>query len=324
MTLDERAFSQALHDAVRDPLVPPAMAARVVAGHRRRRRMLAGATVGATAAAAFAAVLAVPALRAGDDPTPPAAAVSGTYWANGVVIAKPGMPVLFCRPGYRVVPADPPPPACDFSVTATGVDLDRLASRDVEPDGTVWGYAWLAGRLDGDAFEVLRQDAPRREGSLFGDAYSAPCAAPPGGWPVHVKEEGPTQLIDHAKAWAAAHPGEVVQLAYRDARGERQVIVAVTAVHPQVVEDALRPVYGEALCVVPSRYSVAELDAARADLRAYLATHEGTFEEPKLTSDAQPVFELHVKVRVPELHELVTRHDPRLIDADAWLEPISL
>ncbi len=319
MSIDERALSQALHDAVRDPVVPPSLATRVAARHRRRRRVLASGTVGVTAAAVLATVVVANAVRRPVDETTPASPgpVVGTV---GVVVARPGQAPLFCASVMRHVPMNPPPPSCQPPwVRVEGVDLDRLAGR-AEKDGTVWGGARLVGEYREGTLYVTRQDAVQRIRPLMGRRYPIPCAAPSGGWPVNGTSESQPGF-DELKEWTSRHRDEVVMKAYAQADDGRWVFV-VTAVHPEVVEKAFPD--ERSLCVVRSRYTPAQIAAAEADVRAYRERELGIAGEATDSREgAQVHVALSVRLRDAEVDALVARHPAGLVEVEEFLLPVT-
>ena len=315
--MTEPHLADALRDLVREPVVPPALATRVKHAHaRRRQRRLAAAGVASVAVVAGVVTLGPAAARRPDSATSPSERVLG---ANGVVVAAPGQPVSFCRnePVADVLLPNraPSPPECRTSVVATGVDLARLAYRQ-ERDGTVWGTAWLEGTYAGGTLAVTSQEAPRPVTPDPDPTFGIPCPPPPGGWePMPPKVSEPLPVV----AWGDAHPGLIVgrRIGY-DGRTPVQVVVATDVA---AVEAGLKPIYGNGLCVVQSRYTAEQVDAAIRDVAAFL-------EMPWLTqADIDDETQMHMDVPVAlvdaEAEALVARHAPGLIRLDPWLRPVS-
>jgi hypothetical protein len=309
-------LTEALHDLVRDPVVPPSLASRVATAHaRRRRRRAIGASAVAVAAVAGLATV-VPSLARRPAPVAPASPVPRMLGATGVVVARPGQPVRFCdtEPRADVAGRPPEPPACaHMAVNVDGVDLGRLAYRQ-ESGGTVWGSAWLEGEYADSMLTVLRQEAPR----ALHDPVNlpVPCPAPSGGWP-----EAPPVVSEPLAvvAYSDAHPGLVVGKRIGYAGGRRVQIVS--AVDPERVEAELGPQYNGALCVVRSRYTAEQIDAAVADARDFLGVayrYEADIDEHAQMYADVPV----VADEDPGAQELVARHPAGLVRLDPWLKPV--
>ena len=104
---------------------------------------------------------------------------------QGTVIAPAGQPVRLCVRGAQVAIPDPPPPHCVAGVPVTGVDLDRLSSRQ-ERYGTVWGGAWVEAVYRSGALTVTRQEDSRPgpgRGPDAGAADTVPCRSRPAAGP---------------------------------------------------------------------------------------------------------------------------------------------
>ncbi len=323
MTLDERAFTRALHAAVEDPVLPDGLAARVARAHGRRRRRAAYAG-GVAAVLAVAATLAVPAVVKRAEPATPVTPTGPLVTANGAVIARPGQPMRFCEIRYRADTASAAkhPPECWNEVDVTGVDLDPL-DRHWGEDGDVrWGDIWVKGIFSGGTLHVVEQGSEWRFTDT-GPHHACPSAVPPAG-------SANTMDSTAADHWRQAHPGEVVGVVGVVVDQARQrALMVVGAIHPEVVEAALRPVYGDALCVVRSRYTFAEIAAAVADARTFVRDrgytdglpHVALDVDEKFDSGGQAYVKVHVAVTDPAVEALAARHPAGLVRVDPWLEP---
>lgn len=314
--MTEPHLTRALRDLVREPVVPPALGRRVADAHaRRRRRRAAVASVAAVAAVVGGATL-LP--SSGREPSTAVTAgpSARTLGADGNVVAKPGEPVRFCKNEPRTLLPDAAstPPGCNTSVTVTGVDLDDLSGRE-ERDGVVWGGAWLEGTYADGVLTVVRQEAPRNERDP--DPTGAiPCPRPEGGWPAAppetVREPSP------ALAYQMAHPDLVV--GRRKGWDGGQQVQIVTATDVARVEADLKPVYGGALCVVASRYTAEQVDAAIQDVAAFLKMPWLT--QADIDDEAQVHMDVPVAVADAEAEALVARHPDGLVRLDPWLRPV--
>lgn len=315
--MTEPHLTDALRDLVREPAVPPALGARVAQAHaRRRRRRTAVASVVAVAAVAGGVTL-LP--SSGREPSTAVTAgpSARTLGADGEVVAKQGEPVRFCKhqPEPRLPNDLPKPPRCDTSVNVVGVDLDALVARQ-ERDGTIWGSAWLEGTYDRGALMVTRQESPRNERDPD-PAFPIPCPRPEGGWPAAppetVREPSP------ALAYQMEHPDLIV--GRRKGHDGRQSVQIVTATDVARVEADLKPVYGGALCVVRSRYTAEQVDAAIRDVAEFLKMPWLT--QADIDEEAQVHMDVPVAVVDAEAEALVARHPEGLVRLDPWLRPVS-
>jgi len=260
---------------------------------------------------AVAATLALPAALRRAQPKPPAAPTGPYLAGSGVVIAAPGRPLRFCEERFRTDDLPPRPPECWVGVDVTGVDVEGLTGRSYQNGGLRWWDAWLAGTYRDGVLYVAEQ-GPRR--------YPQP---PRSGNPCGETAPGTLDDVDGTagERWKAAHPGEIVEAVgvQVDERTRRGVYV-VTAIHPEVVEAALRPAYGDALCVVRSRYSFAEIAAALADAEAF--PHAGYLTAvQERAPDGQPYVRVNVFTEGPAERALVARHPEGLVVLRPWLAP---
>ena len=333
---EDRALSAALRGLVTDPAVPDALADRVATGYARRRRRRAGATAAATALGvgviAVAPSLARPART--DRPlvtTTASPTVSPSrvplpkgpmVAANGLVVARPDDSVRFCPPRVQTLELrDPPvsePPSCGWGVPAFNVDLGALRDRQ-EQDGTVWGYAWLKGVYADGTLTVAEQagagpggDGPRPTDDRL------PCEAPPGGW-----QAGPQPSLGAANDYADENPGQVVHLRY-GRPVPRAALVVVAVIDPEPAEAALRPVYGDRVCIVKSRYTREQVAAARKAVSDHMTRYGGISSGAGYTfsRDGQVAINLEADVMTPELAALLDQHPEGLIQPTFWLGPV--
>jgi hypothetical protein len=250
-----------------------------------------------------------------EHPVPGGPRVAGT----GMVLATPGRPVLFCPPRpVNVWSPSPAPPPCADGIPAEGADTGRLAHRGTQ-EGAVWGDAWLTGVLNGGTLYVTGQGPPRDDTSdPFAGLRAVPCPEPPGGWP-----RGEPSLAA-ADRYAATHRGEVVDVRYALPPGGAHVLV-VTLRHPALAEAALRPAYGTRLCLVRSRYTVAQVARTRAAISRFMSEHRGVSGGAGFTAspDGQPWITFDVDVLTPEVRSLVAAQPRGLVRLTVWLAEVS-
>lgn len=150
----------------------------------------------------------------------------------------------------------PAPTPWPQAVPVEGADLDAVEQR-YERDGHVDGFARIHGRWLGGRIAVERQtpDRPADPGPEWTDP---PCPAPAGGWP---------RIPDpHWSPVPGDLEGAVAVTIFRPAPD--RVVVVVAASDVAAVEARWRPELGERLCVVESRWSRRDLDAAHEHLGA--------------------------------------------------------
>ena len=121
---------------------------------------------------------------------------------------------------------------------------------------------------------------------------------------------------------AQAHGEEVVHLAtFRP--GSRQAMLVVTSDDPELTTRRLAPVYGDRLCVVRSKWSRAQIETVRRELKAHMHdwnAYIGGFGG----SDAQGQvrFELEVVHVLPALASYAERLPDGLLVVNPWLAPV--
>lgn len=252
--------------------------------------------------------------------TPPVLHPGATVSGYGRVIGRsdgtwfePPLPRF--RP-LRGVPAIAPP--ASLAIPVAGVDLTRLEKRQ-EVDGTVEGWARLTGTWDGQGLQATgfaggaRQASGAPGNSRPWHWSKPPCPPPPGGWPSGRIDPA----IDYSVIPESA--GKVALTVFRPWPGSEVLVVA--AVRPDLVEVALRPLLGAALCVVPSTVTKAEIVAVREALAE--SAEPWTVYGHGATSDADglPLVAVDM-VRVTEpFAGWASTVTPGLLAVSAWLVP---
>jgi hypothetical protein len=304
-----------------------------------RTVLTVAAVVGAVVAVAGVAAVAGPE-RVAQRPAAPRAAApvpaGERVAADGTVLARPGQPVLFCPPRVVMWRGEfgdgPRPPDCGGGIPTEGVDLGALARRE-ERDGVVWGGAWLTGVFAGGTLTVTGQEAPRPGYGERTDLYTSPCPEPAGGWPGDKPIPGDYGTSDGERLYEQPglgaveryereNPGEVVH--HRYALPEKNASVVVVVVFDVArAEAALRPAYGDRLCVLESRYTVAQVKAAKKAAGDFvghpLVTSGGGFTASR---DGQPLVTIDADYATPEIEAFVASQPAGLVRADYWLAPV--
>jgi hypothetical protein len=165
------------------------------------------------------------------------------------------------------------------SVRIVGADFGAELTGRFERDGEVEGSATLTGTWAADRLQVERQDlhVPRHEN--IPNWTVPPCPPPEDGWPhqtwVHgikdmqTGERPAAQYVrqDYDLGDLRETGAAVVATTFRPS--EDQAVLVVAAADPEAVEAHLRPQLGQLLCVIPSKWTKAELEAVSAHLLAH-------------------------------------------------------
>jgi hypothetical protein len=170
-------------------------------------------------------------------------------------------------------------PAWSGSVRIVGADFGPELTGRFERDGAVEGSAALTGTWAADRLQVERQDLHAPQHRTIPNWTVPPCPPPEGGWPhqtwvydvkdVQTGERPAAQYVglDYDLGDLRETGAAVITTTFRP--GEDQAVLVVAAADPEAVEAHLRPQLGQLLCVIPSKWSKAELEAVRAHLHAH-------------------------------------------------------
>lgn len=263
--------------------------------------------------------------------------------ATGSVVSVPDRPVRLCAPvaqiGIGYAPGQEPPPRyCELGVDVEGVDLSALADRR-EKAGAVEGVATLTGTYRDGTLVVEQQDPPAEPARAEQEPDVPPCEAPDGGWPRDAgllrgpghEPEGDVNMMAEQPAmdaYRAEHPDDVVTIALLRPFPDSVLmgVSAVDAAAAERAEQALRPAYGERLCVVVSRFTRAQVTAAQAEIP--IGDEEGTRlgvmggAGEGVSDDLQVEVGYDVVMVTEELQRRADRHPPGLIALRPWLIPV--
>lgn len=284
--------------------------------HRRaalrfRRRMAMTSTV------AFVGLACATTLAAGFRPPGSAArSPEPVYRGSGAVIAVPGRPVRFCAATLEGLAQPEPIRYCDWGVDVVGVDLSALAFRRTW-HGATEGQASLWGHLRGGVLQVLSQAKPATDHE-WPALPAPPCRPPAGGWP---RSKGYADVPPTAAdAYRHSHPDDVVDALHLRAAADQVVVVVVVSAHVREAEAALRPAYGNRLCVWLDRYSPAQIAAVQTDPAFQLSPATQVYaRESPYTPDFQTVVIVRATRETAALRAAVARHPAGLVKLEPFL-----
>lgn len=243
--------------------------------------------------------------------------------ASGRLVRVPGRPVQFCPPlpvaavGYAAG-KEPAPAGCDgYGVDVVGAHLTDLDQRR-EKDGAVEGWATLRGTYRDGTLTVIDQKPPMPDRTSIPDWSRPPCPRPDGGWTGDAE----AALPDY-QAFEQEHPGEVASLVLFRPTDSRPVLVLVVQ-HPDVVRAAL-PADPATVCIVPSRYTAAQIEAARHDMDALMLPKGGHgvwSAGAGAAESGQLLLTVEAAMVTEPLRSLVLDAPAGLVQVDPWLRPV--
>lgn len=219
------------------------------------------------------------------------------------------VPLIAYAPGH-----EPAPRPSGIGVLTSGVDLNRLRFR-FEKDGAVSGLATLTGVWRGDRLHVDEQSEEPLDPEPWRPFWSTPpCPPPTHGWPQVPEgsniEPSPPESI----------PGRVSVVVFRPT--PTQVALVVATSQPDAAEALLRPIYGDALCIVESRWSPDQVGDVRQALHEHWAEW-GIYElGDQVGEDAQVTVSAKVVRVLPDMAEWSLTLPDGIFDVTSWLGPV--
>lgn len=202
------------------------------------------------------------------------------------------------------------------AVRIVGADFDALANR-LEHNGAIEGSATVTGVWSGEQLRINRQNPPRPRSAWVLPWITPPCPPPPGGWPDVIRRGD--ILLDYDLGDLQETGAAVAVTLFRPS--DHQAVLVVAASDPAAVEARLRPQLGDLLCVVPSRWTKAELDLVRSYLH-------GKFEQwnlyqlgPQNTADGQTCIAARLVRVLPEIAAWADSLPDGIVALDPWLAP---
>jgi hypothetical protein len=219
-------------------------------------------------------------------------------------VAGPG------KPGGRLVG-----PVSKMALRVTGADFSAVTGR-FEKDGAVEGWATLTGTWAGGEFLAVRQEPPAPRPAARTPWVTPPCPPPEGGWPAGpgTTPELASDLTDLAGTGAT-----VAVTWFRP--GEDQPVLVVAAADPAAVEARLRPRLGGSLCVVPSRWTKAQLDDVTSQLHQRLGQWSLSTLGRTSAADGQALISAHLFRILPEIAAWARSVPPGIVAFKPWLLP---
>lgn len=209
----------------------------------------------------------------------------------------------------------PAPRPSRLAVPIIGADIDAVAGR-YERDGHIDGSAEVTGEWLGPGIRVEEQRVhaePYSEGPRW---TVPPCPPPPSGWPRGQRDENLEFDLGDLETTGAA----VTFALFRPSPD--QTVLVVAARDPAAVEAHLRRQMGDRLCVVPSRWTKAQLDDTLNYLHARLKQW-GIYEIGQGVDEHAQAFIGAKLVRVTsEIAHWADQRPHGLVTLDPWLTPI--
>lgn len=244
--------------------------------------------------------------------------------ASGRVLVIEGTAWFEWPPPRILVLVRPPrPPAKGpYAVRAHGVDLDRLDRAKRHDGGILEGWATLTGTWRRGELHVSAQAPPARPEYRTDRWTTPPCPPPATGWPTApipgnmTAANVPTQP-PRPDEWAELTITQITQFRPHPT----QPVLVVAAEDPERVERALRPAFGAALCVVPSRYRRHEVDETHRrlrDERSWRMSMNGR----SAGDDGQPTVTARFAWIEPAVAEWAATVPDGLLELDVWLTPV--
>lgn len=223
------------------------------------------------------------------------------------------VPAVGYAPGRK-----PAPRPSEFAIPVDGADFERVAHR-FERDGSVEGLATVYGTWLADRISITRQTDERLEQSSP-DWTDPPCPPPPGGWPRVPNDSFGD--IDADLAELEATGAAVTTVIFRPSR--KQTVLTIAAGDIAAVEARLRPRLKDRLCVVPSRWTRAQLDAAEDHLMSMAERWRLYAIGPSCDERAQATMGAELVLVTDEIARWVAGQPDGLVTLEPCLVPIRL
>jgi len=207
-------------------------------------------------------------------------------------------------------------PVWSGAVRVAGANFEDL-HEPIQRDGAVQGWATVTGIWSADHLRVQRQIPQGPEPVRLPNWTVPPCPPPPGGWP-DVISGGDSPL--HYDIGDLRVTGALIVLTlFRPA--QHKAVLVVAAADRAAVEARLRPQLGDCLCVVPSRWTRAELDSVTSHLHDRHDEWHAYRWGPSSTQDGQPYLTASLTRVLPEIAAWAASLPDGLLVLEPWLLP---
>jgi hypothetical protein len=203
-------------------------------------------------------------------------------------------------------------PVSPVAVRIAAADFDELAGR-FEADGWVEGFAALTGIWSADQLHVQHQAVPGSVDTRLPRWVTPPCPAPASGWPRHAGNLR-FDMNDLPDTGAV-----VAVTVFRP--GPDQEVLVVAAADPDAAGAWLRPRLGKRLCVVASKWTMAELGAVRAHLHARHRAWNLLRLGQSTGEDGQACIAAELTRVLPEIALWAGSLPAGIVSLDPWLRP---
>jgi hypothetical protein len=210
----------------------------------------------------------------------------------------------------------PAPRPSTFAIPVEGADFARVARR-YERDGSIEGYATIYGGWLGDRIRIDHQtdELPDRGFPTWSDP---PCPAPPEGWP-HGMNGRLDDNLDFDLGDLEDTGTAVTTVIFRPSDDQAVLVVAATDIAE--VEARLRPQLPDRLCVVPSRWTREQLDAAQRHFTAMAKRWRLYGWGPRCDEQAQASMTATLVKVTDEIAQWVASQPDGLVVLEPWLMP---
>ncbi|GIH16111.1 hypothetical protein [Rugosimonospora africana] len=237
---------------------------------------------------------------------------SGRVVADGETVwFEPPLPVplLWRSPG-----SEPAPRPSEFGVPVLGVDLANLDDRRATSGG-VEGWVTLTGTWRRDRLLVERQEPGGGRTDRSAPQWRRPpCPPPQGGWPKGETNDNIRVATDVLATLT------ITSLAVFRPSAHQAVLVVATD-EPEHAEAVLRPICGDRLCIVRSRWTKEQLNDAserlRAEMRAWMIYGSGQ----SVSQDGQAVLTVKLTHVLPSFAQWADTLAEGLLSVTPWLVP---
>lgn len=235
------------------------------------------------------------------------------------VVQVPGQPARFCgeelvaavgyAPGYEPAPAD-----CPQGVDVTGLDL-RTVPGHVEKDGAVEAFGTMTGTWRGGHVEVEQLSAPASPSPGEPSQEAVPCAPPAGGWPTGPANSNLWPVMQQVLSrLPELQPETRVELLRPSVTQTLVGAIALDDTDRARIEQVLQDIAPDRHCVAVSRYSPAELAAAKAE--QWRALPHVTQDSGTTIHDLQWQVQVSAVAVTQQLADAVARHPEGLVQVE--------